>query len=97
MHIHQHTDRHYYIAINNYRSSTSDGFGNTWACYECPTAAYQRQLLTRGLRVHDCEHISKDGRRSMVYSTRGIRLLTNTERSRISRERKWGIHPPMMS
>jgi len=65
----------HYIAINQYRSSTDDGFGNTWMLYLC-TREEQRKLLTDGLPVSDVWY--EDG--TKCWSTRGIRTLTKSER-----------------
>ena len=64
-----------YIAINKYRSSTSNGFDNTWVVYTVESRAEQRKLLEKGLPVNDCWHMDN----SPVYSTNGIRIATPAE------------------
>lgn len=65
----------YYIAVNEYRSSASDGFDNTWVTYKCLSQSHQKQLLKYGLPVKDCW----DSNGKPIYSTNGIRPLTNKE------------------
>lgn len=67
--------RQYYIAINAYRSSTSNGFGNTWNVYSCSGRAEQLALLRDGLPVSDCWYSDM----TPVCSTMGIRLATRGE------------------
>ena len=69
----------YYIAINLYRSSTSDGFANTYAIRQCKNRAEQHKLLTVGLPVNDIWH--HDG--SQSYSNFGIRPITQAERREV--------------
>lgn len=80
----------YYIAINSYRSSTSEGFANTWVICRCQDRATQRRILQEGLPVNDQEHIDSDGRRTPVCSTMGIRPATATERRQAARDEEWG-------
>jgi hypothetical protein len=80
--------RNYWVAINTYRSSTDNGFANTWQAHRCADAAEQRRILTEGLPVRDAEYIDNDGRRSPVSSTMGIRLLTASERRQVAKEYK---------
>lgn len=77
--------RSYYIAINDYRSSTDDGFANTWRLYHC-TREQQRRLLADGLPVKDECLIDDCGALSPCYSTNGIRTLTPAERSLVARQ-----------
>ena len=70
--------RSYYLAINHYRSSTSEGFVNTWAIYRA-SAAEQRRILRDGLPVRDQWLLASDGTRSPIYSTMGVRRATRTE------------------
>ncbi len=65
----------YYIAINDYRSSTSEGFANTWSLYRCDDREHQNSLLTKGLPVSDVHYT--DG--SQCYSKNGIRTVTRDE------------------
>lgn len=67
-----------WIAINQYRSSTSDGFGNTWAIYRCQPETRKR-LLAEGLPVADQCVLRSDGTRETSYSTMGIRAATAQE------------------
>lgn len=66
----------YLIAVNRYRSSTCDGFANTWQVYQCRDRAQQRRILRDGLPVRDVR--SMDGK--PCYSTKGIRTVTAQER-----------------
>lgn len=66
----------YLIAVNRYRSSTSDGFANTWQVYQCRDRAQQRRILRDGLPVSDVRGV--DG--TPCYSTLGIRTVTAEER-----------------
>lgn len=69
----------YYIAINDYRSSTDEGFANTWSIYRCRDRKHQQQLLDDGLPVSDQCYLHDDGSRSECYSTKGIRLASRQE------------------
>ena len=75
-----------WIAVNNYRNSTSSGFSNTWQIYRC-TAETRKRLLLTGLPVND--QCYGDG--SPCLSTMGIRAVTNAERKTAAREDK--LHP----
>jgi hypothetical protein len=74
-------EKQYYIAINSYRSSTSEGFCNTWTIYRCSKET-QRRLLTEGLPVRDQCYLDNDGAQRAMYSTMGIRVATPAERKR---------------
>lgn len=70
----------YYVAVNAYRSSTSNGFANTWGIYRCRSRKQQREILERGLPVHDCWYQDRDtGERSPMFSTLGVRSLDPDE------------------
>ena len=75
----------HYIAVNDYRGSSSDGFANTWSYYVC-SGRRQRELLTTGLPVSDECWEDASGIRHASYSTMGIRLLTSAERRRAARD-----------
>ena len=78
----------YYIAINRYRSSTSDGFSNTWEIYSC-SKEDRRKLMSEGLPVGDVCNMD----RSAIYSTVGIRAATKAEISKYNRDlRKHGMN-----
>lgn len=78
----------YYIAINRYRSSSSSGFGNTYAILSCKDREQQIELLTHGLPVSDVW--SHDG--SASYSTMGIRCLYQSEYREVIKEINRGFH-----
>lgn len=79
-----------WISINQYRSSTSDGFGNTWTIYQC-TARTRNRILREGLPVSDQQYLIADGTRRTYYSTMGIRLATRQEIARAKRDaREYG-------
>lgn len=80
-----------YIAINHYRSSTSNGFANTYHLYRC-SKDLQKYLLTHGLTVPDCAYM--DG--TCAKSTNGIRTLTDAERSMIKRSEYPDIDYPYL-
>jgi len=82
----------YFLAVNGYRTSTSDGFGNTWQVMECDDKKHQKLVLSRGLSVRDCEGIDNDGNRTPVYSTNGIRVATATEIREAKKQEEYG-HP----
>ncbi len=87
-HTHTHKEgstMNYYVAINNYRTSTSNGFSNTWWVYRCKSRRHQRGVLTVGLPVSDQYYIDTDGRAHPVVSTMGIRIATRVERRRAER------------
>jgi hypothetical protein len=69
----------YYIAVNGYRSSTSNGFANTWGIYKCRSRKQQLEILKNGLPVHDCWYQDDEGRHSPVFSTMGVRSLCGDE------------------
>jgi hypothetical protein len=76
----------YYIAVNAYRSSTSEGFGNTWGLYKCRSRRQQIEVLNRGLPVSDTWYQNRDtGDRSPMYSTLGIRMPYPAERKEANR------------
>jgi hypothetical protein len=65
-----------FISINQYRSSTSHGFGNTWQTYRI-SAADRARMLSEGLPVRDVCTMD----RKPVCSTMGIRAATRAERA----------------
>lgn len=69
----------YYIAVNGYRSSTSNGFANTWVIYRCRSRKQQREVLSNGLPVSDSWYQDDEGRHSPVFSTMGVRSLDPDE------------------
>jgi len=73
----------YYVAVNEYRNSTSDGFANTWAIYRCRSRKQQLEILKNGLPVRDCWYQDDEGRHSPVFSTMGIRSLCGDERREV--------------
>ena len=68
-----------YIAVNNMRSSTSHGFGNTWDVYRCKDQAERNKILRRGLAVKDQALLMRDGKTRPVLSTMGIRAARPEE------------------
>ena len=80
------TERRYFVAINQYRSSTDEGFANTWRVWECNDRAHQVRILEHGLPCRDSEHIDNDGRRRPTYSTMGVRAATQQEIREAKRE-----------
>jgi hypothetical protein len=80
----------YFVAVNGYRTSTSDGFGNTWSVMECDDRKHQTQVLTRGLVVRDCQSILDDGSRGPCYSTMGIRVATAAEIREAKKQEEYG-------
>jgi hypothetical protein len=71
----------HYISINAYRSSTSQGFGNTWKTYRV-SKELRKKMLTDGLPVMDCHN--SDG--SAIWSTIGIRAATPAEIRNLKKE-----------
>ena len=69
----------YYVAVNEYRNSTSDGFANTWAIYKCRSRKQQKEVLENGLPVRDSWYQDDEGRHSPVFSTMGVRSLCPDE------------------
>lgn len=69
-----------YIMINNYRTSKSDGFSNTWHAWECDSIAHRNQILKQGLPVTDYIVIHADGSESYPSSSKGLRVPTAAER-----------------
>lgn len=67
-----------YIAINSYRSSTSNGFSNTWAVYHC-TRKDRNRILNEGLPVRDACSIDNNGIKTEVYSTMGISVASKQQ------------------
>jgi hypothetical protein len=77
----------YYIAVNAYRSSTGNGFSNTWGLYKCRNRKEQLVILERGLPVSDTWYQNRyTGERSLMYSNFGVRLLTTSERRSVKPE-----------
>jgi hypothetical protein len=76
-------DKQDYIAINEHRSSTSEGSSNTWRYY-CCSKETQRRLLKDGLPVSHTWKVDRDGTRYPIYSTNGVRTLTAAERKRVA-------------
>jgi hypothetical protein len=72
--------RNYYVVVNTYRSSTDNGFANTWCVALCANKSVQRRILDEGLPVHDVCDLDHNGRRTTVYSTMGVRAATPAER-----------------
>jgi len=66
----------FFIAINQYRSSTSCGFANTWNVYATESRQLRDSVLRDGLPVRDI----RNGDGSAVWSDMGIRAVTNAER-----------------
>ena len=83
----------YYIAINDYRTSNSPGFSNTWSIYEC-TRSEQRYLLTVGAPVRDLVLLHQNGVRYQYKTTIGIRLATRKEIRAVHRLAKLGAPVP---
>jgi len=77
----------YYIAVNYYRSSTGNGFSNTWYYAKCRSRKEQLQVLERGLPVGDtwCQN-RYTGEVTPIYSTFGVRPLTASERRSLKPE-----------
>ncbi len=77
----------FYIAINSYRTVTSDGGWNTWEFFTVSREDQQR-LLNEGLS-HDPRTsgywLGSDGRAYRFKDNTGIRLLTPSERGRWAR------------
>ena len=69
----------HYIAINQYRGATSNGFNNTWRIHRVVSRKVQLRLLNIGLPVNDQWDLHGDGTRSRSMSTMGIRIATRTE------------------
>lgn len=70
-----------YIAINSHRTSTNDGFSNTWTTYRC-TPTLRKKLLTEGLPVRDVCGMD----RTPFCSTMGIRPATPAEIRELKKE-----------
>jgi hypothetical protein len=77
--------RNYYVAVNAYRSSTDNGFANTWRVWRAESQAAQRRILRDGLPVADSVYLHDDGRRSPVCSTMGVRPARRDEIRRAAR------------
>jgi hypothetical protein len=71
--------RRYFVAVNAYRSSTDNGFANTWRIYECFDKAHQHRVFKRGLPVRDQEYIDDNGHRRPCTSTMGVRVARAAE------------------
>lgn len=76
----------YYIMVNKYRDSKSDGFANTWEPHQCEDRREQSRLLREGLPIRDVCGVDRWGNRTKVLSTRGIRRCTPAERRKIRRK-----------
>ena len=91
----------YYIAVNEYRNSTSDGFANTWAIYKCRSRKQQLEILKNGLPVRDSWYQDDEGRHSPVFSTMGVRSLCSDEyrevRNRFSSQDHRELEPLRLS
>ena len=83
----------FFVAVNAYRSSTSEGFGNTWGVKECDSRKHQNEVLSRGLVVRDCQSIFSDGTRGPTYSTMGVRLATPAEIREAKRDEERNCQP----
>lgn len=81
--------KNYYLAINRYRDSTSNGFANTWDIWTC-TRQQQIKALQDGLPISD--QWRADG--SPCCTTMGVRLATRTEIARAKRQALVGISYP---
>lgn len=77
-----------YIMINQYRSSTSSGFSNTWVCKKCTGAKQRNRILRDGLPVRDQWFLDRDGIDAPAMSTFGVRACTRAERDHAKR---WGV------
>lgn len=71
--------RRYFVAVNQYRTNSGEGFANTWKVMECSDAAQQRRVIKDGLPLPDQCLIGRDGMCSPSYSTIGIRAATPAE------------------
>ena len=69
----------YYVAVNGYRTSTSNGFANTWVIYKCRSRKQQKGVLENGLPVSDSWFQDDERQRSPVFSTMGVRSLCADE------------------
>lgn len=69
-----------YIMVNDYRTSTSEGFGNTWRAWECDSIAHRNGILKEGLPVADYVLRNADGSEEYPISTAGLRVPTAAER-----------------
>lgn len=88
--INQMNSMRHYIAINSYRSSTSDGFSNTWTIYRC-SRKDMATLLSDGLPVRDACGVDGNGNRYPISSTMGIRQATRKEIRALLREESCGV------
>lgn len=82
--------RVYYVAVNDYRDHTSNGFVNTWTVYRCLNRADQARILEIGLPVKHCLNHEP--------TTNGIRTITREERTRIQSDfHRFGVLPDLIS
>lgn len=76
-----------YIAINSYRSSTDNGFSNTWVVYHC-SRKDQMRLLREGMPTSDVCGLGPNGEQYPINSTMGIELPSRKQiRELLKRER----------
>jgi hypothetical protein len=68
-----------YIAVNQYRGASSNGFANTWLIFEVATRARRNEILRDGLEVNDQCYIDTHGGRTPCKSTMGVRAATRAE------------------
>jgi hypothetical protein len=80
------TKQRYFLAINVHRTSTDNGFSNTWSVMECLDKSHQRRVLTLGLPVTDRCILLSDGTCKTSYSTTGIRIAHPSEIREAKRE-----------
>lgn len=78
--------QNHYLAINLYRSSTGEGFANTWRIIRVASRAIQQRILAEGLPISDTWYRDEEGRDHPICSTMGIRLATAEERAQLRRE-----------
>jgi hypothetical protein len=66
----------HYLAINDYRNHSGDGFGNTWSVWQCRSRDEQLHILRQGL---PCGGLVDSEKRLPRFTTCGIRLATRAE------------------
>jgi hypothetical protein len=89
------TKRRYFVAVNAYRSSTDDGFANTWGIMECLDKAHQTRVLKLGLPVRDECWVDAHDVRHPSYSTNGVRVARPAEVREAKREESYYPIPQM--
>lgn len=70
----------YYLMVNHYRTSTGNGFANTWGARAYASRAERDAALREGLPLND--QWDADGHPSL--STMGLRLPTAAERKSLN-------------